>query len=215
MIKMEKSYYAVERSSDSLAHYGVKGMRWGVRKAIASGSDKKMARAYKKAHKRLKKLQTRANIEAQKANVNVQRKKAIRAGVGSVGAGAAAYGLKKISNADKGIASLTYTNALLDSHKYGLKPSMNFYGDRIKKYSDLASNTNTAHQLSGLTSVGLAAKSGYHAGKAIASKYRTTKKGHARAVAKANAWKSEMDKAFAGTKYAANRKRSKKRRNIT
>lgn len=26
------SYYAVERSSNSLSHYGVKGMRWGIRK---------------------------------------------------------------------------------------------------------------------------------------------------------------------------------------
>ncbi len=50
-------YYAVIRSTDHLAHYGVKGMKWGVRKAIAYGNDKALDRHFRKAAKKLRKLQ--------------------------------------------------------------------------------------------------------------------------------------------------------------
>ena len=51
------NYYGVTRSSDHLAHYGVKGMRWGVRKAIVTGNQKALDRHYRKATKKLAKLQ--------------------------------------------------------------------------------------------------------------------------------------------------------------
>lgn len=41
-------YYAVERSPSYLAHYGVKGMRWGVRRAKERGDEKALGRHYKK-----------------------------------------------------------------------------------------------------------------------------------------------------------------------
>ena len=28
------NYYGIQRSDEYLAHYGIKGMKWGVRKAI-------------------------------------------------------------------------------------------------------------------------------------------------------------------------------------
>lgn len=61
-------YYAVERSPEYLAHYGVKGMRWGVRKAKESGSDKKLWRQYSKAHKKLNKLSRNADVSVQRRN---------------------------------------------------------------------------------------------------------------------------------------------------
>lgn len=44
------TYYGVERSSEYLKHDGVKGMRWGVRKALD--------RHYKKAKAKLAKLKS-------------------------------------------------------------------------------------------------------------------------------------------------------------
>lgn len=52
--------YAIERSDDYLAHYGVMGMKWGVRKAIASGNSARLGRQYAKASKKLAKLEKRA-----------------------------------------------------------------------------------------------------------------------------------------------------------
>ncbi len=63
-------YYAIERSSDYLAHYGVKGMRWGVRRALRSGDtsrlNKALGRQYKKAQKKLDKLNDQADINKQR-----------------------------------------------------------------------------------------------------------------------------------------------------
>lgn len=47
-------YYAVERSAEYLAHYGVRGMKWGVRRAIDKiRSNMRMSRNYMKAQKKL------------------------------------------------------------------------------------------------------------------------------------------------------------------
>ncbi len=52
--------YAIERSDEYLAHYGIRGMKWGVRKAIQSGNSAKLSRQYAKASKKLAKLEKRA-----------------------------------------------------------------------------------------------------------------------------------------------------------
>ena len=64
---MNNEYYGVATTptSDFLAHYGVQGMKWGVRKAIDRGSDRALSRQYRKASKKLAKLQNRANTEHQ------------------------------------------------------------------------------------------------------------------------------------------------------
>jgi hypothetical protein len=58
-------YYGVATTptTDYLAHYGVKGMKWGVRKALSKGgiaAEKALARQYKKDAKHLAKLEKRA-----------------------------------------------------------------------------------------------------------------------------------------------------------
>lgn len=42
-------YYAVERSPEYLKHYGVKGMKWGVRKAMERGNTRALNRHYLKS----------------------------------------------------------------------------------------------------------------------------------------------------------------------
>ena len=73
--------YAIERSDDYLAHYGVRGMKWGVRKAIASGNSARLSRQYAKASKKLAKLEKRA------AKADKYRRRAIGYGVGAAAAG--------------------------------------------------------------------------------------------------------------------------------
>ena len=55
-------YYGVTPSSDFFAHYGVKGMKWGVRRAVEKGNTKRLDRHYKKATKKLEKLKTKADV---------------------------------------------------------------------------------------------------------------------------------------------------------
>lgn len=74
-------YYAVQRSDDFLAHYGVKGMKWGVKKAIQKGSDRALRRQYKKAAKKLAKLEKRG------ANGKKYAKRAAAYGLGAAAAG--------------------------------------------------------------------------------------------------------------------------------
>ena len=50
-------YYAVQRSTDHLAHYGVKGMKWGVRKALLKGNERALDRNFRRAARKLRKLQ--------------------------------------------------------------------------------------------------------------------------------------------------------------
>ena len=92
------SMYAIDRSEEYLAHYGIKGMKWGVRKAIAAGGtglgNRKLARQYKKAQKKLAKLEKRANNGAKYA----RRAAALGAGAAAAG-GLAAAGTTGVGNA--------------------------------------------------------------------------------------------------------------------
>lgn len=204
-------YYAVQRSSDYLEHYGVRGMKWGVKKAIASGNARKIGRAYKKAQKHLNKLKDKANVEKQKAVAGVQSKKAIKFGLVTAGLGGiAGVGLDTVINGKKSMISY-------EGHfsKSGAKSHISRSRLNMKNKQDqrIVNHTIASTAVAGL---GLG-KTAYHTSKAIAAKYRTTQKGHSRAVAKADKFKSEMDKTF-NTPYAQKlmkqyqTKKSKKRR---
>lgn len=85
--------YAIERSDEYLAHYGIKGMKWGVRKALASGNDRALARQYRKASRKLARLQKRATSGAKYA----RRAAALGAGAATA-AGVAGLGTTGISH---------------------------------------------------------------------------------------------------------------------
>lgn len=74
-------YYAVQRSDEYLEHYGIKGMKWGVRKARASGNSRALGRQYRKAQKKLAKLEKRA------ANGKKYAKRAAAYGAAAAAAG--------------------------------------------------------------------------------------------------------------------------------
>ena len=88
--------YAIDRSDEYLEHYGIKGMRWGVRKAIERGGtglgNRRLARQYRKAQKKLAKLEKRANSGAKYA----RRAAALGAGAALAG-GLAAQGTRGVS----------------------------------------------------------------------------------------------------------------------
>lgn len=85
--------YAIERSDEYLAHYGIRGMKWGVRKAIQSGNSAKLSRQYAKASKKLAKLEKRASKSDKYA------RRAALMGAGAVAAGGlAAAGTRGVGN---------------------------------------------------------------------------------------------------------------------
>ena len=86
--------YAIERDPEYLAHYGIKGMKWGVRKAIERGNQRALGRQYRKAQKKLAKLEKRA------ANGAKYARRAARLGAGAAAAGGlAALGTGGVSSA--------------------------------------------------------------------------------------------------------------------
>lgn len=108
-------YYAVIRSTDHLAHYGIKGMKWGVRKAIALGDSKKLDKEFNKAAKKLSKLQDKA------LNSKKYAAKATAYGAAAAGAGALAVGgtgLVKKGLKSAGTAIESTGRAMLDSRKH-------------------------------------------------------------------------------------------------
>ena len=98
---MNEYYGSNLASSDFFAHYGVKGMKWGVRKALkktGEARNKAISRQYKKATKKLEKLSERANPELQMKKAKKYTKATVGAlGVGLGGIGAAAIGKNKKS----------------------------------------------------------------------------------------------------------------------
>lgn len=265
---MENEYYgaASTPTEDYLAHYGIKGMKWGVRKAIASGNAKALGRQYRKAQKKLAKLEKRASSGKKYA------KRAALLGAGAAAAGGLAAagtqgvgtGIRKLGGL-AGRASSSVGNALMASKnkklhnigytlnkggaaansglvKAGLSTEKwgnnNSIGKALQTAGRNVSNndttgivravnkglTKTGHQQlvgqtdklakvsnntfarigAGAIGAGLAGAAGYNAYRAATTK---------RAAKKAAAFRAEMNKQFAGTKYAnAPRTPQKKRK---
>lgn len=233
------NYYAVERSKDHLTHYGIKGMKWGVRKAIERGNNKALTRQFNKAQKKLEKLNAKADIAQQTENAKKHNRRArIAAGIGvaglssSVGNKILAKHLAKVedlplSNIDASYnipikASARQTRILGEGkgiekvgEGLGTGPVGNRGTDRIlveggRSTSAKPNAFRTIGRLAKATAVAGLGTAAYQKSRALAAKYRTSDKGHAKAVAKRDAWKREIRDTFKGTKYDASKRRRKK-----
>lgn len=84
-------YYGISTpSSDFFMHYGVQGMKWGVRKAIESGNSRALSRHFRKAAKKLAKLNNQADRGHQQNIIKAaKRDQKIAAGIGGASVGIA------------------------------------------------------------------------------------------------------------------------------
>lgn len=235
-------YYAVQRSGASLQHYGVKGMRWGVRKAISTGNSRALDRHFRKAAKKLAKLQDIGfNSKKYAAKASAYGAAAVGTGTIAIGGPARAVGVlekisKKHGDLAKQLESGGYTHIPAEQAKKhkAISERAKKRADALKTWSESQSsifkprdivkfddktNTYSFERTAGLKKgqvlrigSGLAALG--FAAKAGQNAYRAANGKRYRA--KALNFKNEMDQAFAGTKYegkyVALPKRSKKRR---
>lgn len=170
-------YYGIQRSNDYLAHYGIKGMKWGVRKAIENKDKVLLKEHHDLALDKLERLKRKANIVAQKDER--------REGLKSLGLGAALLG----SAAAVDIIDSNAKKAGKDI-RWGVAP---VYNPRLAVLP-LRTFSTGAGLIGGLTT-------GIGAVDTIGAHKRMSQKGHAKAVQKVNEWQNEMYEAFKGTPY--------------
>ena len=198
-------YYAVERSGDSLAHYGVRGMKWGVKKARSTGNAAALGRQFRKAEKKLAKLEKRG------ASGKKYAKRAAKLATGAALAGGlAAAGTAGIGKGLQKLSTLGINGKGLNKFK-NVRKAVNEAGKAVEKWGKGTTRTGITRNHNGITQelhlknggaarlaagvagAGLAGAAGYNAIRAATAKKNRQKAAN---------FKAEMNKAFAGTKYA-------------
>lgn len=182
-------YYGVTRSEEYLAHYGIKGMKWGVRKAIYNKNGKALERHYRKASKHLAKLEDIGN------NPQKYAAKSLAYGAAAIGTGTiAAKAHKKLTAPDIMPAKKAQEKVQWRWHSFA--PD---YGAQRASQAEMAVVAAAAESLAKKTKyggaigvAGLGALSGLNAYRAInARKYRD----------KAHDFRKAMKESFKGTPY--------------
>lgn len=193
-------YYGVQRSEEYLAHYGIKGMKWGVQKAKAMGDSYALNKQYIKASKKLEKLNKKADLKRNQQLASKYKNRAVRGAAGTALAG--------------GLTGLNHHNIKVGTTVDGVQINPAFANDLLyaagyNKEGNLLKAMRIGRQVAGAATAGLAGTTAYNAAKAAYHSHKASAKGHAKAVAKRDAWKKEMQSAFKGTKYGASKNKKR------
>ena len=210
--------YAVDRSDEYLAHYGIKGMKWGVQKARdvmlrdKQAGARKLARQYKKAMKKLDKLNKNADAQYQ-VNKALKNSKQAKLGLGIGLTGAAIGGVPLAKEISK-LSKINSAQERFNRNQIIFTPNgpiRDGAADLVKAKDDYSKGSPILRQILGGVGGGMAAgglgSAAVYGIKAARARHKASGSGHAKAVAERNEFQREMNKAFAGTKYGRNRKR--------
>lgn len=202
-----------------LAHYGIKGQRWGIRRyqnedgtltqlgkehykvGSEGGTNSKFAKAYSRENKKFQKWAARADVDVQKQKANEYGEKAKAAAKVALGSTLAGAGVSQFPDfeTDHKVKNTTYTNI------YG-------YGDiggPIESEFTYKS-TSESKALKQIVSAGAAALAAGAATTAVVYKIKQAKAkkyteiiGHQKAVANMNAQYKKITNMVKDTPYAA------------
>lgn len=174
-----KEYYGVNPSSDFFAHYGIKGMKWGIRKAVDKAySGRSHSLSFSRARDKLRKIQQEHEINrVQNAQLHGRTRKVRRL------YNKASERLEQLDkNANR-------------NYQRGQNDQMKEDQSRLFWWSDSAGNLGSGPTKN--TAVRIMNRiDGRKSRKLI------TDKGHAKAVHERNAYAAQMNKMFKGTAYA-------------
>ena len=140
-------YYGVTRSPEYLAHYGVRGMKWGVRRALKKNDTRKLAYHYQRALLKKHGLEEKTNRKMQKDLAKSGAKAAaLMLGTGAA-SGLASTRASKMKSNLMGLSALSTAGGLAAlgssgvSAAYATKRGHKKAVDRYKKFGTEMNNT--------------------------------------------------------------------------
>lgn len=179
-------YYGVPSTPNSsfLQHYGVKGMKWGIRKAVERAYSRPRSPGFNRVREKLEAIQQK---KIQKQIDEVQK--------------AQTYGkTRKVRK--------MYEKASEHMEELNRRANRNYMRGQVDQNKESASNTFWWGE--GYTKNKFARA--LNAADRFQDKRSLTNKGHAKAVRKRNAYADQMAKMFKGTAYGSQTKRAAKKK---